>query len=510
MREGNGGSGVADQLLLKMKSITKRFSGVTVLDQVDFDLRKGEVHVLIGENGAGKSTLMKILAGVYQKDGGEMLLECDGNEMKSVDFQTPEAALKSGVSMVFQEFNLMNNMSIAENIFIGREPVKNGMIDKKLLYKNTAIQLEKVDLQIAPQTLVGSLTVAQKQCVEIAKCLSYNAKIIILDEPTSSLSQKEVMTLFRLITSLKESGVSIVYISHRMEEIFEIGERITVFRDGKLIKTLKADETDKNGLVKMIIGREFVSNSDCNVEDCEQKRDVMLECKNVVLEKFDSKLNFKTYGGEILGIFGLVGAGRTELARAIFGVDAFKEGTLFKQGKVISNRSPNDAIKNRIGLVPEDRKELGLITQLSVRDNLVLTKLQELPFVLLSSIVEKNLTDEYIKKLRIVTNGQGQPVERLSGGNQQKVAISKWLALELDVLILDEPTRGVDIGAKAEIYEIMRELARKGMSIVMISSDLPEILRVSNRVMVMHEGDITLEARTLEHDQESIMHAAMK
>lgn len=497
-----------NDFILEMKSITKRFSGVTVLDNVDFNLKEGEVHVLIGENGAGKSTLMKILTGVYQKDGGEIFLKDKNGEMQKAHIPNPKAALEMGISMVFQEFNLMENMSIAENIFIGYEPVKRGVLDRKTMYKNTREQLLKVSLDIAPQTMVNALSTAEKQCVEIAKCLSHDAKIIILDEPTSSLSEKEVMALFTLIRALKKEGVSIVYISHRMEEIFEIGDRITVFRDGKMIDTVRTDHTDETKLVKMIIGREFVS--DDYQEEEKTEKTLMLEGKNVSVGNFSGKINFKAYAGEILGVFGLVGAGRTELARVIFGIDAIGEGSLYKEGKQIYLHHPDDAIRQGIGLVPEDRKELGLITQMSVRDNLVLCKLRELSWLRKSKAEETSLTGEYIERLRIVTHGQSQLAERLSGGNQQKIAIAKWLALDLDILILDEPTRGVDVGAKAEIYDIIRKLAREGKCIIMISSDLPEILRVSHRVLVMHDGEIKLEAPTKELDQERIMHAAIR
>lgn len=497
-----------NDLVLHMKGITKRFSGVTVLNQVNFSLRPGEVHVLIGENGAGKSTLMKILAGVYQKSEGEMSLRNESGEMELCDFTTPSAALDHGISMVFQEFNLMSNMSIAENIFIGREPVKNGILDRKALHEETRKQLEAVSLDVPPQTLVEDLTVAQKQCVEIAKCLSYNAKIIILDEPTSSLSQKEVDTLFRLIGKLKKQGVSIVYISHRMEEIFEIGDRITVFRDGCFIDTVETAKTSKDKLVKMIIGREFKEEEKSAV--CKSSKEIALLGKGLSVGGFSSKFDFTVYKGEILGVFGLVGAGRTELARVLFGIDGIGDGKLYKEGKEINIRSSGDAIENRIGLVPEDRKELGLITSMNIRDNLTLSKLRELPFFLKSRQEESKITDHYIEKLRVVCAGQNQQISRLSGGNQQKVAIAKWLTLDLDIIILDEPTRGVDIGAKAEIYDIIRELVKEGKSIIMISSDLPEILRVSDRVCVMHDGDIKLEAPTAELDQEKIMHAAIE
>ena len=497
-----------DDTVLKMCNITKRFSGVTVLDKVNFNLKKGEVHVLIGENGAGKSTLMKILAGVYQRSEGEIYMQDKTGELKAVEIESPSVALEMGISMVFQEFNLMENMSVAENICIGYEPVKGGILDRKTMHDEAKKQLKRVSLEnVSPKVIVSNLTVAQKQCVEIAKCLSHDAKIIILDEPTSSLSETEVAALFTLIRTLKASGVSIVYISHRMEEIFELGDRITVFRDGKMIDTVNVSDTDENKLVNMIIGREFVADNQS--EQNNYNKEVVLEGKNISVGNFGVKLDFKAYKGEILGLFGLVGAGRTELARMIFGVDPIGEGSLYKNGNKIKINSPTDAINNKIGLVPEDRKLLGLITKLNVRDNLTLSKLRDLPWVLLSRDKEISMTEEYIKQLSIVTHGQTQLVERLSGGNQQKIVISKWLAMNLDVLILDEPTRGIDVGAKAEIYNVMRQLACEGMSIIMISSDLPEILRVSHRVLVMHDGAIKLEASAKDLDQGTIMHAAI-
>jgi ribose transport system ATP-binding protein len=499
---------VPEDIILTMNDISKRFSNVTVLDRVSFNLRKGEVHVLIGENGAGKSTLMKILSGVYKCNGGEIFLRNNTGKMEQVEFSNPREALETGISMVFQEFNLMNNMTIAENIFIGYEPIRNRIIDRKKLYSDTGEQLKKVSLDISPTTMVENLTTAQKQCVEIAKCLSHNAKIIVLDEPTSSLSEKEVATLFALINNLKMRGVSIVYISHRMQEVFQIGDRITVFRDGKLIDTVDAKETNENELVKMIIGREF--SSDAYSGNNRNENTVMLEGKNITLGKFNRKIDFKVYKGEILGIFGLVGAGRTELVRGIFGIDSIGDGILCKNGQKIVIKSPEDAINHKIGLVPEDRKELGLHTMLSVRENIALVKLRELPKVLFSKTDEINLAEKFIKKLSIVTLGPDQIMDRLSGGNQQKTAIAKWLSLDLDIFILDEPTRGVDVGAKAEIYDIIRQLAHAGKSIIMISSDLPEVLRISHRVIVMHDGEIKLEEDVSKLSQEIIMHAAIR
>lgn len=495
-------------VILQMSNITKRFSGVTVLNKVNFNLRRGEVHVLIGENGAGKSTLMKILTGIHQKDEGRILLMDQEGELKEAELDSPVTALEKGISMVFQEFNFMENMTIAENICIGYEPVKGIVLDRKKMMQTAREQMRRVNMEdVSPTAVVETLTTAQKQCVEIAKCLSHDAKIIILDEPTSSLSEKEVVTLFSLIRSLKASGVSIVYISHRMEEIFEIGDRITVFRDGEMIDTVHVADTTENDLVKMIIGREFVSDDACEGE--RKHEEVRLEGRNISVGKFGKKLDFRIYKGEILGIFGLVGAGRTELARMIFGIDPMGDGVLYKDGKQIRIRNPRDAIRQGIGMIPEDRKHLGLITKLDVRDNLTLAALKKMPAVLKNRTMETSLTEEYIDRLGIVTAGQQQMIERLSGGNQQKVVISKWLALDLDVVILDEPTRGVDVGAKAEIYGIMRQLAEEGKSILMISSDLPEVLRVSHRILVMHDGEIKLNRPSNELDQEQIMHAAI-
>ena len=493
--------------VLRMSHICKSFSGVQVLKDVDFELLAGEVHVLIGENGAGKSTLMKILTGVYQADHGEIYLNDEDGILQKTRISDPKAALAKGVSMVFQEFNLMENLSISENIFMGHAPLKNGLVDWKGMNRDAAELLDRVRLAVPPTELVNHISTASKQCVEIAKCLSHNGRIIILDEPTSSLSKKEVKTLFVLINDLKRQGISIIYISHRMEEIFEIGDRITVFRDGQRIDTISVNQTKESDLIKMMIGREF--NEKTTLREISDNADVTLEARNVRIAKFDKDIQFKAYKGEIVGIFGLVGAGRTELARILFGVDRSSTGAVYKDGKPLKLRSPSDAIRHGIGLVPEDRKELGLITKHDVRNNLTLVKLRELPWMLKNRDRETKITAEYIETLSIAVMGQKQLVERLSGGNQQKVVISKWMSLDLDVIILDEPTRGVDVKTKAEIYEIMRKLANKGKCIIMISSDLPEILRVSHRVVVMHDGAITLDMPAEQLDQEKIMYAAL-
>ena len=496
-----------DKVILKATGISKSFSKVQVLKSVDFELNAAEVHVVMGENGAGKSTLMKILTGVYRQNEGNIYLINNDGVLEETVFANPKAALEKGISMVFQEFNLMDNMSIAENISMGYAPVHHGIIDWKQMNKDALKWMQMVELNVAPSTIVGKLSTAQKQCVEIAKCLSHNAKIIILDEPTSSLSEKEVRILFRLIGKLKQEGISIIYISHRMEEIFEIGDRVTVFRDGERVGTRNIRDTDEKELVRLMIGREFKDKySEYNES---QKREIAIEAEGIVTSKYKNPIDFKAYKGEIVGVFGLVGAGRTELARVLFGIDKNSNGTIKKDGQVLELKSASDAINHRIGMVPEDRKELGLIVHQDIQSNLTIVKLRELPWVLKSRKEEARITDYYINALSVAAISKKQAVERLSGGNQQKIVISKWLALDLDVLILDEPTRGVDVKAKAEIYEIMRELVDKGMCIIMISSDLPEILRVSHRVVVMHDGKITLDGLTKNYDQEKIMHAAI-
>lgn len=491
-----------------MDNISKEFSGVRVLNDVNFNLRAGEVHVLIGENGAGKSTLMKILAGVYQKTSGEIKMADENGKLAPMEIEGPMDALEKGVSMVFQEFNLMENMSIYENIAIGFEPMKHGIVDKRVMVENARKLLEQVNMNdVSPTRIVETLTVAQKQCVEIAKCLSHNAKIIILDEPTSSLSETEVNTLFKLIRSLKSKGIGIIYISHRMQEIFEISDRITVFRDGQLIDTLQTKETSEKKLVQLMIGRRLTSEE--SNADKMQNPEILFSCNEIYVKKFDTRINMDIHKGEIVGLFGLVGAGRTEFVQSVFGIDDKKGGKVSVNGREIKIRNPSDAIKSKIGFLPEDRRNLGLILKHNVLDNLTLVKLRDLPWVLKSRTKENEITKEYIEKLSIATKGIMQCVERLSGGNQQKVAISKWLTLDLDVLIMDEPTRGVDVGAKADIYSLMNELAAQGKCVLMISSDLPEILRVSHRVIVMHDGEIKMDKPVGMLNQELIMNAAI-
>lgn len=497
--------------VLLMQNISKSFSSVKILEKVRFSLKKGEVHVLIGENGAGKSTLMKILTGVYPKDEGEILLGNKTNSLlEPVDIPNPNAAIHLGINMVFQETNLLENMTVAENIFIGYEPTKKGFLDKKAMYSQTEELLKRVHLNISPNTLVGSLTAAQRQSVEIAKSLSHNGRILILDEPTSSLSEREVRTLFSIISELKAQGVSIVYISHRMEELFEIGDRITVLRDGIFVGTLNVSETNEDAIVSMMIGRklEATENSSNHGKRIDYSK-VAFECKNVTIGNFKDTVNLKIHSGEIVGLYGLVGSGRSELAQIFYGIDSIRQGAMEKNGRKLSIRNPEQAIKNGISLLSEDRKKYGFIPGKSITDNIVLMKLRELSFFRPSIKEETNIALKYMNDLKVAASSENQSISSLSGGNQQKVVLSKILAMNPDILILDEPTRGVDVGAKAEIYDIIWDLAEAGKAILMISSDLPEILRVSDRVMVMHDGCIKMDEPNENLSQEKILQAAL-
>jgi ribose transport system ATP-binding protein len=494
--------------LLTMDNVSKSFSGVTVLNKAQLDINEGEVHALMGANGAGKSTLMKILTGVYSKDEGTIRLDNGNSQLDEVEIKTPLQALDKGISMVYQEFNLVDNLSIAENIFLGREPMhsltKN--IDWKRIYTESEEALKQVGITLDPKTKVETLSTAQKQTIEIAKCLSLNARIIIMDEPTASLTDREITVLFDLIQDLKNRGYSIIYISHRMEEIFAITDRITVMKDGCFIATLDTQSTDHKELVRLMVGKELIVP---NKSRESKKMQSYLSVRQVSTKKLLKNISFDLNKGEILGFFGLVGAGRTELARVIFGIDKMDQGELQIEGKTVKIRDPYEATLHHIGLVPEDRKDLGLVLNLPIKKNIVLTKLRHLNPFLVKNQTEDKLSSTYISQLGIATTGPGQIAAELSGGNQQKVVIAKWLSVSPKILILDEPTRGIDIGAKTEIYKLMRDLADEGMSIIMISSELPEILDVSDRVIVMHEGKITMDKVNENLDQETILHYAM-
>ncbi|VUW91538.1 sugar ABC transporter ATP-binding protein [Blautia obeum] len=500
---------MTSQTIVKMEGISKAFAGIKALDNVQIDLRKGEIHALMGENGAGKSTLMKIMTGVYTRDSGKMYLQNQSlNQLEEVEIKSPLVGQKLGLSMVFQEFNLLENMNIAENIFIGREPLGVGQtVDKKQLLQNAVEELKKVNLDIDPNTEVSKLSCGQKQCVEIAKALSFNARVVVFDEPTASLSEKESQTLFKLIKELKAKGVCIVYISHRMEEVFELSDRITVFRNGKYIDTVSTKDVQEKDIISMMIGHELNIEKKSGSEFVNKDK-VVLEVKNVEVFPGAKSVNFKLYEKEILGFFGLVGAGRTELARVIFGVDSIGSGEIYVEGGKVKISSPKDAIQAGIGLVPEDRKGLGLILGMSIKDNMLISKIGQFKSSLLNKKALKNITGTFISDLGISLRNEEQEVKELSGGNQQKVVIAKWLAMKPNILIMDEPTRGIDIGAKSEIYALMRKMTEQGMSIIMISSEMSEVMQVSDRILVMHEGSISGELTAEEVTRNNIMQAA--
>lgn len=497
------------QIIVKMEGISKAFAGIKALSNVKIELREGEVHALMGENGAGKSTLMKIMTGVYSKDAGSMyLLNEKTNKLEEIDMKSPLMAQKLGLSMVFQEFNLLENMNIAENIFIGREPTgRCSCVNEKELAKQAEKELKKVNLNIDPATRVSELSCGQKQCVEIAKALSFHARVMVFDEPTASLSEKESQVLFELIRELRKKGVCIVYISHRMEEVFDLSDRITVFRNGEYINTVKTEAVKESDLITMMIGHEL------NMQKrtggfCTDTKNKILDVRNIQVFPNSKPVSFCLYRKEILGFFGLVGAGRTELARVLFGVDPIGEGEIYIEGEKIKISCPKDAIKSGIGLVPEDRKGLGLILGMSIKDNMLISKLSHLKSCILRKKELKNITGSFISDLGIALRDEEQEVKELSGGNQQKVVIAKWLAMGPDILILDEPTRGIDIGAKNEIYSLMRKLTEEGKSIIMISSEMSEIMQVSDRIIVMHEGTVTGEISAEEATKNRIMEAA--
>jgi len=488
--------------LLTIEGINKSFNGVKVLENVQFSLRQGEVHALMGENGAGKSTLMKILSGIYSKDTGSIQIQ--GTESVA---SSPKTAQSLGVAIIHQELNMIPDLSIQENMFLGREFEwgRTGFINRTRMRSEAKNYLQQLGMDLNPDSLVGELSVGQQQMVEIAKALSMNAKILVLDEPTAALTKREIEKLFQLIATLKTQGVGMIYISHRMEEIFQISDRITVLRDGHYIGTRDTNVTTMDELVQMMVGREIKERFPKVETEIGEER---LRVEGLAQEGKLYDINFSVRAGEILGIAGLMGAGRSELAKALFGIGKY-QGQIFVNGKPVAINSPANAIKAGMALITEDRKGEGLVPDLSVRENLALPNLRSLShFGFVSHRLEQDFVDDSIKKLKVKVHHSGQLVSSLSGGNQQKVVIGKWLATQPKVLILDEPTRGVDIGAKREIYDLMNQLVQKGVAIVTISSELPEVLGMSDRVLVMHEGRITGEFSRENATQEKIMIAA--
>ncbi|MDM5339165.1 sugar ABC transporter ATP-binding protein [Fictibacillus enclensis] len=488
--------------LLEMSCISKQFLGVHALKDAHLDLKSAEVHALLGENGAGKSTLMKVLGGIYSLDEGSISIE--GQEVK---INSVKDAKHYGISIIHQEIVLVPYLSIAENIYLGREPSKkSGFIDKKMMFDNAQKLLDDFGMELSATTLVDDLTVAQQQMIEIIKAVSFNSKIIVMDEPTSSLTEKEVRFLFRTISNLKEQGVGIVYISHRMNELFEITDRITVMRDGTYIGTVTTKDTTNDKLISMMVGREL---SNYYIKDSSYTEETILKVNNLTKKGVVKNASFELKKGEILGFSGLVGAGRSELMKCIFGLETFEQGEVIVNGQKVVIKNPNDAIKNKIAYVTENRKEEGLFLIQSVQFNITIKVLQEfMRFFKVNSKYENKETSRYIKGLSIKTTGAEQEVKNLSGGNQQKVLISRWLATNPQVLILDEPTRGVDVGAKAEIYSIINKLSKEGVSIIMVSSDLPEVINMSDRIAVMCKGEISAILNNDQFSQETIMHYA--
>ena len=488
------------EIILKMQGIQKYFPGVHALDDAQLEIRSGEVMGLIGENGAGKSTLMKILTGIYPKDGGT--IEYFGEQ---IEINGPKDAQNRGICIVHQELNLMQHLTVADNIFIGRESIKGLFLDKADQNRRTQELLDSLHLTIDPKAEVRTLSVAKQQMVEIAKALSYNdTKILILDEPSAVLTDTEIDDLFTFVNQLKETGVGIIYISHRMDELKRITDRITVMRDGQYVGIRDTAVTEISEIVRMMVGRTIYEEpKTCSAVPADAP--VILECEH--LNSWQVKdVSFKLKKGEILGFSGLMGAGRTETMRLLCGADPMDSGVIKINGKPVKIKSPKDAVELGIGYLSEDRKRYGLCLNLSITDNTIMTSINKLfkgPFV--NEAKADKASEEYIEKIRTKTPSTKTKVGSLSGGNQQKVVISKWLLRDCDILIFDEPTRGIDVGAKSEIYKLMNQLAQEGKSIIMISSDMPELLRMSDRVVVMCEGRVTGELDISEATQENIM-----
>jgi inositol transport system ATP-binding protein len=490
------------EYILKMENITKAFPGVVALNNVVLKVRKGTVHALMGENGAGKSTLMKILIGIYTPDSGTITYKDE-----KVTIASTNIALNMGISMIHQELSPIPYMTVAENIFLGREPVNRyGLINKKKMVENTKALFAKLELHINPNSLMKELSIANTQMVEIAKAISYDSSLIIMDEPTSAITEKEVDHLFKIIRSLKEDGVSIIYITHKMDEVFKISDDITVFRDGCHIQTIPAAETNKEGLISMMVGREL---SNIFPKEDAEIGDVILSVRNITRKGKFQNVSFDLHKGEILGFAGLMGAGRTEVMECIFGIEKCEEGEICINNKKVDIKTPQDSIKQGMALLTEDRKLTGILSVLSVKDNMVLASIDKYRKGMFLNKKEINCVCEKEKeKLEIKTPSIEQMIKLLSGGNQQKVLISRWLLTSPEILILDEPTRGIDVGAKAEIHRLMSKLAQEGNAIMMISSELPEVLGMSDRVIVMHEGRISGEFLRGDVDQAKIMQCA--
>jgi len=491
------------QNLIELNGVSKSFPGVKALDQVKFDLKSGEVHALLGENGAGKSTLMKIISGIYKRDEGSYFV--DGQDVGDL---TPKKAADLGIAIIHQELNMCQDLTVAENMFLGREKKKFGLVDQKTLNDDAEAILKKLQMDIDPETVVRKLSVSKQQMIEIAKALSTNARILIMDEPTSALTEKECNELFKIINNLKKNGCAIIYISHRLEELEYITDRVSVFRDGRYIITKEFDKTSLDEIIAYMVGRE-ITDKYPNIKM--PLGDKILEVKNLSAG-FLKEISFDLFAGEIIGFSGLMGAGRTELFKTIFGAEKKEQGEIVLDGNPIGIRSPEDAIKHGIVFGPEDRKAEGLCTKLSIRENIGLANLDQISnrFGLINREKESEIVNKMIQDLKIKTPSMEQDAKNLSGGNQQKVVVGKWLARDARVVVFDEPTRGIDVAAKVEIYHIMNELKRQGVGVIFISSELPEIMGMSDRVLVMCNGRITGNLMTADTTQDEILHCATR
>jgi ribose transport system ATP-binding protein len=488
--------------LLEAQNITKRFPGTLALDDAQFELRRGEIHALIGENGAGKSTLMKILSGVYIADSGEIRFEG-----RPVSPANPREALEMGIAIVHQELSVVRPLTVAENIYPGRLPTNRwGMVKYNDLFEAARRVLEQLQVEINPRATMETLSIANQQLVEIGKALSLNCKVLILDEPTSALTEREAEILFGLLRRLAANGTGIIYISHKLSEIFALADRVTVLRDGRYIGTRVIAETTPDEVVRMMVGREL---GDFYPAKSAGRGQPLLEVRNLRLPGLAAGSSFQLFAGEVLGFAGLIGSGRTELARAIFGADAKAEGEILLEGRPVQITSPSQAIRLGLGYLPEDRKAAGLFLDMAVKLNIEASSLPEVTRSgFISPARERVLAERYVKQLNISTPGIEQEVRRLSGGNQQKTLVAKWLSIQPKILIVDEPTRGIDVGAKREIHYLLRSLAQNNVGVIMISSELPEILGMSDRVLVMHEGAIVAELDGATTEEQIMMYAS--
>lgn len=489
-----------NEVILQMNGIQKFFSGVHALKGVNFELRAGEVHALMGENGAGKSTLIKVLCGIHKRDGGEITYFGE-----PVEYANIAESQKAGISVIHQELNMMNHLTVAQNIYIGHEPKKGISIDDKKMVQDATELFKRIGVDIDPSATLGSLTVGKQQMVEIAKAVSHECKLLVLDEPTAALTQPEVEELFNIMNDLKSKGIGMIYISHRMDEINRISDRVTVMRDGEYVGTVNTAETTKDMIVQMMVGRVIYSDKK-EKSTVPEDAPVILEVKNLNAGKEVRNVSFKLRKGEILGFAGLMGAGRSEVARAVYGADPKESGEIYICGKKVDIKTPEHAVKNGICYLSEDRKRYGLMLIKSVTENSAIASVDN--FVKYGWINDKKMEEtsaEYNKMLKTKTPSMNQQLKNLSGGNQQKVIVARWLMKDSDIFIFDEPTRGIDIGAKSEMYELMEKLASEGKSIIMISSELSEIQRLSDRVVVMCEGRISAELDIKDATQEEIM-----